>query len=396
MKRLGLSVCIAVVFFGCSHSQKVTDTSQIVRVPAAEVRLANYETALNTEVYWGGSEEAEAEVFKKMAEEIRQVIHRQTAELRGQSSDQRGFHAKSHACLRGNLILDSHRPADTRKGLFADGTDSYKFWGRFSNGVGWHQGDNAPDVRGLSLKVLGVPGVKFMTDEKETQDFVMINSPVGFGADAREFMDFAQANSRHGGLAGQAASGGYATTHPRVFTAVHNGIKSTLAGIPSLSLIQYWGGTPYRLGADRAMKYTVKPEPCAKFPNAAKSSKSKSSETKFRDDLYARSEKGFCMSLSVQFQDDAQTTPIEDASIEWKTPFVKVATLEFFPQKLSADEKAASEAMCDKMSFNPWHSIEDHRPLGNQNRARRWVYDSSRENRHGGQAVSPFPDWEIK
>lgn len=396
MKRLGLMATAATVIFGCAHSQKIAESPQIVRVPAAEVRLANYETALNNEVYWGGSEEAEAEIFKKMGEEIREVIHRQTAELRKQSPEQRGFHSKSHACLRGNLVLDPHRPADTRKGLFADGTESYKFWGRFSNGVGWHQGDNTPDVRGLSVKILGVPGTKFMQDENETQDLIMINSPVGFGADAREFMDFAQANAQHGGIFGQAASGGYALTHPRVFTAIHNGIKSTVSGIPSLSLIQFWSGTPYRLGPDRAMKYTVKPEKCPAYPNAMKSPKSKSAETKFRDDLYARGERGFCMSLEVQFQEDARTTPIEDASIEWTTPFVKVATLEFFSQKFSADQKAATEAMCDKMSFNPWHSIEDHRPLGNQNRARRWVYDSSRANRHGGQAASPFPGWEIK
>jgi hypothetical protein len=31
-------------------------------------------------------------------------------------------------------------------------------------------------------------------------------------------------------------------------------------------------------------------------------------------------------------------------------------------------------AVADRLSFNPWHALPEHRPLGNQNRARRAIY----------------------
>jgi hypothetical protein len=31
-------------------------------------------------------------------------------------------------------------------------------------------------------------------------------------------------------------------------------------------------------------------------------------------------------------------------------------------------------AFADNLSFNPWHSLPEHRPLGNQNRARKKLY----------------------
>jgi hypothetical protein len=36
----------------------------------------------------------------------------------------------------------------------------------------------------------------------------------------------------------------------------------------------------------------------------------------------------------------------------------------------------------NKLSFSPWHALEEHRPLGGINRARRIVYPASSELRH--------------
>jgi hypothetical protein len=35
-----------------------------------------------------------------------------------------------------------------------------------------------------------------------------------------------------------------------------------------------------------------------------------------------------------------------------------------------------------KLSFNPWHGVPEHRPLGNQSRARRRMYDTLSKYRH--------------
>lgn len=386
---------VALSALACTTPQNspVSDRSVASEQPQRPI-----ETKANQEIFSGGSEEAEIAEFQKMGEEIRQVITRQTKELRGQPENQRAFHSKGHACLRGELALVD-RPTYFREGIFSDEYEGrpWKFWGRFSNGVGWVQKDTDFDIRGLALKVLEVPGTKFMSNETQTQDFIMISSPVGFGRDAREFMNFAHANSRAAGVVGTVKTGSYAATHPTVLPPVKEGIVSTLKGIDTLTQMQFWSGTPYRMGAKMAVKYTVKPETCSFGRKISQIKKSKS-ENKFRDDLYARGENGFCMGLYFQTQHaDFTQTPIEDASVEWKTQFYKVAQLRFFPQKYTDSEKENLDVMCQTMAFNPWHSIEAHRPLGNQNRARRWVYDSSRHHRNGGGALAtPFPGWEIK
>jgi hypothetical protein len=78
----------------------------------------------------------------------------------------------------------------------------------------------------------------------------------------------------------------------------------------------------------------------------------------------------------IQFQTDSHRMPIEDASIEWKeedSPYVPVARVHIPPQ--SADD-AALQAEGERMAFNPWHCLEEHRPLGNMNRARRRIYEA--------------------
>jgi hypothetical protein len=76
----------------------------------------------------------------------------------------------------------------------------------------------------------------------------------------------------------------------------------------------------------------------------------------------------------IQFQTDPDQMPIEDASKAWDesiSPFQKVATIKIPVQ--SFDSKEQME-FCENLSFTPWHSLPEHRPLGNINRARQEVY----------------------
>jgi len=77
---------------------------------------------------------------------------------------------------------------------------------------------------------------------------------------------------------------------------------------------------------------------------------------------------------------------LNNACLRWdesEHPFKPVATLRipsqtFWPQAGLA--KKMFEAMSDlvslgeNMSFNPWHGLDDHEPLGSINTTRRWVY----------------------
>ena len=80
--------------------------------------------------------------------------------------------------------------------------------------------------------------------------------------------------------------------------------------------------------------------------------------------------------LGVQFQTDPRRMPIEDASVEWSVdaaPFQPVAMLRIPSQRFDSPEQIAR---CEAISFNPWHALVPHRPLGSMNRARRAIYEA--------------------
>ena len=66
--------------------------------------------------------------------------------------------------------------------------------------------------------------------------------------------------------------------------------------------------------------------------------------------------------------------PIEDASVIWDeavSPFIPVARLTIENQDLSSDQAMSA---CEHLSFNPWQSLAEHRPLGGINRVRKRIY----------------------
>jgi hypothetical protein len=95
--------------------------------------------------------------------------------------------------------------------------------------------------------------------------------------------------------------------------------------------------------------------------------------------------------LRVQFYVDAGRTPIEDASVEWResdAPFLTVARLTLPQQDASSPRGRRVAALCDGLSFDPWHATEDFRPLGNMMRARNHAYRLSTQER----GALPEPD----
>jgi hypothetical protein len=86
--------------------------------------------------------------------------------------------------------------------------------------------------------------------------------------------------------------------------------------------------------------------------------------------------------VRLQLQTDPHFMPIENNGVYWPerlSPRRSVATLRIPRQTF------ASQAQLDfarKLSYNPWHCIPEHRPLGNQSRARRRMYDTLSRLRH--------------
>ena len=76
---------------------------------------------------------------------------------------------------------------------------------------------------------------------------------------------------------------------------------------------------------------------------------------------------------------------MEDASVEWQTPFTRVAELTIAAQDFNTAER---DAFGEALSFNPWHSLAAHRPLGGLNRARKIAYELSSKLRHETRGVT--------
>ena len=101
----------------------------------------------------------------------------------------------------------------------------------------------------------------------------------------------------------------------------------------------------------------------------------------------------------LQLQKDAHRQPIEDASIEWKeseTPFISVAKILIRKQKF---DSLAQLQFADILTFNSWHCLAEHRPLGNINRSRKALYQEMskfRQEMSGVQHYEPTGDEQFE
>jgi hypothetical protein len=198
-----------------------------------------------------------------------------------------------------------------------------------------------------------------------------LDSPVFFIKNAVEFADFDAAllNSEVSWF-GKLSPLGYLLKHPRELA-----ILLRIERNHSLNPLDtsYWSATPYKLGTG-AIKY--KATPVSDGPPVV--------ATPSEDQLRA------AMKLQLQTQDahfhfwvqpqvDPTEQPIEDGTHEWLSSPTKVATIRIPCQSFDSPSQMA---FCENLSFNPWHGLTDHRPLGSLNRLRKATYLALSDFRH--------------
>jgi hypothetical protein len=370
-----------ILLFSCTRIHVVPPPQMVVDVKAEDTPIQPQEPprkkaeSMNTE-YFLGSEAQEKESFEAFSYQIQSIQNRQSQD--NNQPVQRGFHGKSHGCLEGEMRLVSDRDPRTRFGVFSDAHSTWPVWVRFSNGVGWKQEDKVLDARGMAVKLMGVSGERLTSDETQTQDFLMTNSPSPVGKNAEEFMTFADKNSK-----GTLATLLFALRKPRT---VAPAITKTGA-VDSMLALHYWSGGAYHLGAHQAVKFSSRAcEPHTQKP-------SRKDPNYLGKDLRDGAKEELCFSFYVQIQVDPYKTPIEDAAKVWKpsvSPLLHVADIVFPAQDFSSEEQ---KAFCSSLSFNPWHGIPAHQPMGHINRARKYVYDASRNHRGGSvEPLLPEPE----
>ncbi|MEO8361624.1 MAG: catalase family protein [Vicinamibacteria bacterium] len=305
----------------------------------------------------------------RIAEETTALVKRGLIEIPPGDLVKRDAHPKAHGCVRADFVISADVPNRFRHGIFAR-TTTYPAWIRFSNSA--KGPDTKPDVRGMAIKVCQVFGEKILDDEKATQDFIFISDPVMPVGEPGEYLAFFKTvvgkNPWH-------ALVGVKPSHLLRAASVLRRILALKAESP-LS-IRYWSTTPYKLG-EGAVKYSVKPG-----ASATTASPSTRGPHYLRQALVAALDKDDAsFDFMVQVQTDPVSMPVEDCATEWKeseSPFIKVATITIPAQQFSSPEQ---EAFGENLSFNPWHSLAAHRPLGGINRIRRVIYEAITSYRH--------------
>jgi hypothetical protein len=79
-----------------------------------------------------------------------------------------------------------------------------------------------------------------------------------------------------------------------------------------------------------------------------------------------------CFDFMVQVQVPGKNMPVEDTTVEWSerdAAFVPVARIEIKKQSFVENQET-----CENLSYNPWHSLPAHQPLGVMNRIRKPLY----------------------
>ncbi|MFI1970579.1 catalase family protein [Streptomyces cinnamoneus] len=276
---------------------------------------------------------------------------------------QRAGNTKTYGVVRGQYTVRDDLPAELRHGVFSRPA-TFPAWVRFA-GPGPLAPPDIDDngVLSVGVKLLGVDGAKLLDEEPHSQDFTGISAPTFTTPDVVANLSLQQhvfdgtpvlyfLGPRHPHLCDMVMQALYARTHASPLQA------------------RYWSCTPYLLGEGRAMQYSLVPrgEPRGRAPWHPPDDylrQALATTLRRRDVVF---------DFLVQLQTDPHRMPVENASVVWPealSPFVPVATLRLPRQEFDEEEQFA---LADRLSFNPWHALPEHRPLGNQNRARRTIY----------------------
>ncbi|RWB04819.1 hypothetical protein [Mesorhizobium sp.] len=303
----------------------------------------------------------------------------------------RGFHAKLHAGFVAEFQVLTDLPDHARFGVFRE-PRVFPALVRFSNGEPAPRPDKHPEPRGVAIKLIGVHGPKLLRGQEDaiTQDFLATSHSVTSTVrNVEQFMAFIRASRNRLTMLFTLARAVGAREAVRILRALINTV--ILSRVRSMAREQFSSTAPIKLGP-YAVKFTVCPaegtEPTESRPLTPNFLRDELAERLRRADLM--------LDFLVQFYVDDTRTPIEDTSVAWDAPLVKVAKVRIPNCDLDHPPTHAISEEVDRLSFSPWHATEDHRPLGNIMRARRVAYEASSALRHHSPEPTDLPHIELR
>jgi hypothetical protein len=287
---------------------------------------------------------------------------------------ERGGNTKTHGIVRGEFIVHDGLPENLRRGIYAQ-PQAYRAWVRFS-GPGPYITPDIDDVgfMSISIKLMGVPWPKLMDEEKFTLDMFGVSTPTFVTPDTRANAQLQIESVKNASIFYFLNFG---RSHVLDFIMQSLWIKTQSSPFEA----PYFSCVPYLLGEGQAMQYSVWPKtnkrtPIPRLPL-------RPPDDYLRDAMVASlAADDVEFDIRLQLQTDPHLMPIENNAVLWPeklSPRISAATLRIPRQTFNSP---AQMEFAKRLSYNPWHCIAEHRPLGNQSRARRRMYAELSKLRH--------------
>lgn len=295
---------------------------------------------------------------------------------------ERGGNTKTQGICRGELTVHDNLPEHMRRGIYAK-PQTFKAWVRFS-GPGPYITPDIDDIgfMSISIKLMGVEGPKLLDDELHTLDMFGVSTATFVTPDVK-----ANAALQHWSVKNAQLFYFLNLRAPHVLGLIMQSLYTKTQSSPFEA--PYFSCVPYLMGEGQAMSYSVWPTSSTRtrIPRLP----FRPPDDYLRDAMVASLAEGDVeLEVRVQMQTDPHLMPIENAGVLWPerlSPRVPVATLRLPRQTF---DSPAQMEFAKRLSYNPWHTIAEHRPLGNQSRARKRMYWELSQLRHRMNAVPHY------
>ncbi|MEU8828734.1 hypothetical protein [Streptomyces sp. NPDC048636] len=338
------------------------------------------------EAYEGGSPEAERVLLDKLARELMRM-RRTHRDIAGATQLPRAFHAGAALGVENaRLRFRDDLPPELCVGYARPGAE-YPAVVRLSNARGTERHNASPDLRGMAVRVQAGP--------EETHDLLATGFPVSHAADAREFVAFAKAMAGATSAVEQAfglfvrlpLAVGWGSAD-RMRRNVRTATRHTVG---SLARETFWSRGAILWGGAGPVRYQLRPAP----GGTPAPPPDRGDPDYLHHELALRLVTGdIAFELCLQRYRDERRTPVEDGSVEWPesdAPVEPVALLTVARHDPDSAEARSAARRVEQLAFNPWHTTEEFRPLGNLNRARKAAYEAAAAHRLGQRSSSPEP-----